>query len=273
MPPSPEPHYSDPDSMYHSDPGYRRRRKKKPQVTPSPEKYLGYYSEPDAKYLEIDYHFLKQLSKLAEINLKYRRKVTRNKNTKRNTFNSLERHYVLYEKLVNNCSVNSEEKTPRKITRRKTKMSKRYTPQPGCEYLCCSICTLNKETGSAIPCASAAWATSHSSEEGRRERRGFSGERSYSGERGSVAARRGSVHSVKSVSFIEDIKEAKSPGHDYTGKSFTNDLKQFLLKPSSSRFSLKDKILMGFRMSFDDRERPRRKSPSVGLIKGLWKSL
>lgn len=250
--------------MYHSDPGYRRRNKNKPQVTPSPDKYLGYYSEPDAKYLEIDYQFLKQLSKLAEINLKYRRKVMRNKTTKRNTFNSLQRHYVLYEKLENNYS---EERTPRKVTRRKTKMSKRYTQRPCCEYSSCSICTLNKETGSAMHCASATWATSQSSEEGRRERR------SYSGERGSGAARRGSVHSVKSVSFIEDIKEAKSPGHDYTGKSFTNDLKQFLLKPSSSRFSLKDKILMGFRMSFDDRERPRRKSPSVGLIKGLWKSL
>ncbi|VVC89792.1 unnamed protein product [Leptidea sinapis] len=56
-------------------------------------------------------------------------------------------------------------------------------------------------------------------------------------------SRKSSIQSIKSVSFLESSSESMKVEPNYTAKSFTNDLKKFLLKPSSPRLSLREKLI------------------------------
>ncbi|XP_077285255.1 uncharacterized protein LOC143910595 [Arctopsyche grandis] len=251
--------------MYYSDPGERKIRKRsrkkseKQTYISDANKSQGYYSEPDGKYFEIDYEFLKQLSKLAQININYRHKAKKsNQKTETRNYDMDKDDYAIYEKLVD---VGSKEYERPKDSKRKTKtLPRNYGNRAHCQA-CCSLCAAsdtNKGSYSRCVCRSSSLTPTQSSYESRSR---------------SVTVRRGSVHSVKSVSFLDDKEPLKSPTN-YTGKSFTNDLKQFLLGPTSSRFNFKEKFLTGFRASCEDKEKLRhRRSPSIGLIKGLWKSL
>ncbi|KAJ8715314.1 hypothetical protein PYW08_005295 [Mythimna loreyi] len=92
--------------------------------------------------------------------------------------------------------------------------------------------------------------------------------------------RKNSIQSNKSVSFLEssndggdesireEIREELREEPNYTAKSFTNDLKKFLLKPSAPRQSLRDKFITSFKQEFE----ATKKSPKLKAIKGLWKS-
>lgn len=84
----------------------------------------------------------------------------------------------------------------------------------------------------------------------------------------SARERKNSVQSNKSVSFLESSNdESIKDEPNYTAKSFTNDLKKFLLKPSTPKLSLRDKFMISLKQEFD-----RKKSPKLKAIKGLWKS-
>lgn len=80
--------------------------------------------------------------------------------------------------------------------------------------------------------------------------------------------RKNSVQSIKSVSFLESSNDEVKEETNYTAKSFTNDLKKFLLKPSTPRRSLRDKFITSFKQEFEATKR----SPKLKAIKGLWKS-
>lgn len=254
--------------MYYSDPGETKIRKRSRKKAAYQEKNIsdpaksnqGYYSEPDGKYFEIDYAFLKQLSKLAKININYRQKLKKSHQKTDSRHYDVDRDdYDLYEKLVDVCST--------KDPKRKGKASsKNYGSKVHCQ-VCCSICSVTdggKGNYSRCVCRNNSLTSSQSTYETRNKL----------SDKNFVTVRRGSVHSVKSVSFLDDKDSMKSPTTNYTGKSFTNDLKQFLLGPTSSRFNFREKFLTGFRASCEEKEKFRsRRSPSIGLIKGLWKSL
>lgn len=80
--------------------------------------------------------------------------------------------------------------------------------------------------------------------------------------------RKNSVQSIKSVSFLESSNDESRQEPNYTAKSFTNDLKQFLLKPAPPRQSLRDKFISSLKQEFE----ATKKSPKLKAIKGLWKS-
>lgn len=81
--------------------------------------------------------------------------------------------------------------------------------------------------------------------------------------------RKNSIQSNKSVSFLESSNEESTKDEpNYTAKSFTNDLKRFLLKPSTPRLSLRDKFFTSFKQELE----ATKKSPKLRAIKGLWKS-
>lgn len=80
--------------------------------------------------------------------------------------------------------------------------------------------------------------------------------------------RKNSIQSIKSVSFLESSTDETKDEPNYTAKSFTNDLKKFLLKPSPPRLSLRDKFITSFKQELE----ATKKSPKLKAIKGLWKS-
>ncbi|CAG4982130.1 unnamed protein product [Colias eurytheme] len=84
-----------------------------------------------------------------------------------------------------------------------------------------------------------------------------------------LRVRKNSIQSNKSVSFLESSNESSLKDEpNYTAKSFTNDLKKFLLKPSSPRLSLREKFMISFKQELEATKR----SPKLKAIKGLWKS-
>lgn len=118
--------------------------------------------------------------------------------------------------------------------------------------LCCKVCNKSTETLDSIDDEYALVS------------------RSYSLPAKSVAQkkRKDSVQSIKSVSFLESSNDESRDEPNYTAKSFTNDLKQFLLKPAAPRLSFRDKFINSLRHEFE----ATKKSPKLKAIKGLWKS-
>ncbi|XP_050677022.1 uncharacterized protein LOC126973743, partial [Leptidea sinapis] len=210
---------------YYSDPGHpktRRRQKKKQPADPLDD--VRYYSEPDAKYFEIDYEFLKQLRQIARSNCpKCRRKRTRRDDRSR-------RDYVM-------CR------------------GRYHSRREHCRF-CCRICNRSTDTLDSID-DDYSLVSKSSSFPAR-------GPRSKT----ASMSRKSSIQSIKSVSFLESSSESMKVEPNYTAKSFTNDLKKFLLKPSSPRLSLREKLINSFKQELE----ATRKSPKLKAIKGLWKS-
>lgn len=233
---------------YYSDPGRDVPRKKpKEQKSDSTDSDLKYYSEPDAKnYFEIDYEFLKELRRIARNNCpKCRRK--RSRNTPK-------------DKLVKKDKARSV-----RVKENYVYCNGRYhSDQEHCR-LCCRICNRSTDTLDSIEddqysLVSKSYSLPSS--------RATTSSRSKSTPKNS-RERKNSTQSIKSVSFLESSNdESRKDEPNYTAKSFTNDLKQFLLKPSPPRLSLRDKFIISFKQEFE----ATKKSPKLKAIKGLWKS-
>lgn len=249
---------ADPDVRYYSDPGLEE--KPKPKAKPKAKKArepksdstdsdLRYYSEPDARnYFEIDYEFLKELRRIARNNCpkckrKRTRRCDRDKSKPRAARSSrLKENYVY-------CN------------------GKYHSDKEHCQ-LCCKVCNRSTETLDSIeddqyslvsmsysrPKQRATSTPRNSAEKVREDR---------------TRERKNSIQSNKSVSFLESSNEGSIKDEpNYTAKSFTNDLKKFLLKPSAPRMSLRDKFIISFKQELE----ATKKSPKLKAIKGLWKS-
>lgn len=244
--------HDDHDIRYYSDPGQPEDKKKTIKEKPRKDSTLnqnkseGYYSEPDAKYFEIDYEFLKELRKIAR---RHCPKCKR-KRSKRAESNS-------------NQTVRSKEKrSTRKLKENFVYCNGRYHSEIEHCQLCCKICNRSTETldstdndvyslvSRSYSLPSTKVTASKSTQRKRRERKN-------------------SIQSIKSVSFLDsNTNESRKDEPNYTAKSFTNDLKQFLLKPTTPRLSLRDKFIISFKQEFE----AKKKSPKLKAIKGLWKS-
>lgn len=223
------------------------------------EKFLGYYSEPDAKYIEIDYEFLKQLRKLAELNLKYRSPGGRRRreSSRRYSSSNKEKTYnPVYEKLVDTSN------SYRPCRDRST--SSHSSRDSHCD-ICCTVCQSQKKKEDFRKNRSPTTSISSRQDVAKRKNRS----RSIDWYSQSSSCRRGSAHSTKSVSFIQDIVIPHSP---HSKKHFFSDSKVSDRRAGSSKLSLKDKFLTGLRYSFDDREKKYKKTPMVKNVRGLWKS-
>lgn len=201
---------------------------------------LRYYSEPDAKYFEIDYVFLKELRKIARNNCpKCKRKRSRKYEGKtkerRQRGVRLRENYVL-------CN------------------GRYHSEMEHCQ-LCCKICNRSTDTLDSLDDYSLA-SKSYSLPSSR----ATTSSRSKSTP--SRRDRKNSIQSNKSVSFLESSNEELKDEPNYTATSFTNDLKKFLLKPSSPRLSLREKFIISFKQELEATKR----SPKLRAIKGLWKS-
>ncbi|CAH2044278.1 unnamed protein product, partial [Iphiclides podalirius] len=191
-----------------------------------------YYSEPDAKYFEIDYEFLKELRRIARNNCpKCRRRRSRRRSERGGG-------YVLcngrYHGAMEHCR------------------------------LCCNICSRCTDTLDSAEDEYSLASRSYSLASSKatissRSRSTPSNKRE----------RKSSIQSNKSVSFLESSNDGSPKDEpNYTAKSFTNDLKRFLLKPSPPRLSLRDKFMIGLKQEIE----ATRKSPKLKAIRGLWKS-
>ncbi|XP_063537003.1 disks large homolog 5 [Cydia strobilella] len=239
---------SDRDLRYYSDPGRdipKTKKKPKELKRDSTDSDLKYYSEPDAKnYFEIDYEFLKELRRIARHNCpKCRRKRSRNYKETR------------------------KEKTKKPIRPKATYVycnGKYHSDQEHCQ-LCCRVCNKSTDTLDSIDddqysLVSKSYSLPSS--------RATTSSRSRSTPKKN-RERKNSTQSIKSVSFLESSnEESRKDEPNYTAKSFTNDLKQFLLKPTPPRLSLRDKFIISFKQEFE----ATKKSPKLKAIKGLWKS-
>lgn len=235
--PSDPRYYSDPGRD--SDPPARARPR-----TDSADSDLRYYSEPDAKnYFEIDYEFLKELRRIARNNCpKCKRKRSRRDR-------------------VDSKSQKKERKPKPSRTRPRESYvycdGRYHSDKEHCQT-CCRICNRSTDTLDSVDddlYSLVAGGSDHRSK----------GVRSKSTPR-PPRERKNSIQSIKSVSFLESSNDEKDEPN-YTAKSFTNDLKKFLLKPSPPRLSLRDKFITSFK-EFE----ATRKSPKLRAIKGLWKS-
>ncbi|KAI8439753.1 hypothetical protein MSG28_013443 [Choristoneura fumiferana] len=243
----------DRDMRYYSDPGRDvPRRKPKEQKSDSTDSDLKYYSEPDAKnYFEIDYEFLKELRRIARNNCpKCRRK--RSRSTPK-------------DKLVKKDKAKSKPARSVRVKENYVYCNGRYhSDQEHCR-LCCRICNRSTDTLDSIEddqysLVSKSYSLPSS--------RATTSSRSKSTPK-NTRERKNSTQSIKSVSFLESSNdESRKDEPNYTAKSFTNDLKQFLLKPSPPRLSLRDKFIISFKQEFE----ATKKSPKLKAIKGLWKS-
>lgn len=243
-----KPPVSDIDIRYYSDPGQPdspiQKSKKKPKndFTDSDQRY---YSEPDVKYFEIDYEFLKELRKIAKNNCpKCKRKKSRKSDKSyryrdKNTLElpasgSVKENYVL-------CN------------------GKYHRDIEHCRF-CCKICNRSTDTLDSIEdeysLASKSYSLSSKTMSSRSKKNPH-------------RERKNSLQSNKSVSFLESSNdESMKDEPNYTASSFTNDLKKFLLKPSSPRLSLREKFIISFKQELE----ATKKSPKLKAIKGLWKS-
>ncbi|CAG9564437.1 unnamed protein product [Danaus chrysippus] len=237
----------DTDVRYYSDPGHPEQPKQKTKKKPKETKYddrtdadLKYYSEPDAKYFEIDYVFLKELRKIARNNCpkckrKRSRKYEGRTKERRQRGGRLRENYVL-------CN------------------GRYHSEMEHCQ-LCCKICNRSTDTMDSLDDYSLA-SKSYSLPSSR----ATTSSRSKSTP--SRRDRKNSIQSNKSVSFLESSTEELKAEPNYTATSFTNDLKKFLLKPSSPRLSLREKFMISFKQELEATKR----SPKLRAIKGLWKS-
>ncbi|XP_061719281.1 uncharacterized protein LOC133526606, partial [Cydia pomonella] len=235
------------DLRYYSDPGRdipKQKKKPKELKRDSTDSDLKYYSEPDAKnYFEIDYEFLKELRRIARHNCpKCRRKRSRNYKDAR------------------------KEKTKKPSRPKATYVycnGRYHSDQEHCQ-LCCRVCNKSTDTLDSIDddqysLVSKSYSLSS---------RATTSSRSRSTPK-KTRERKNSTQSIKSVSFLESSnEESRKDEPNYTAKSFTNDLKQFLLKPTPPRLSLRDKFIISFKQEFE----ATKKSPKLKAIKGLWKS-
>lgn len=239
---------SDIEVRYYSDPGREEKSpkiKKKEPKSDSTDSDLRYYSEPDARnYFEIDYEFLKELRRIARNNCpkckrKRSRRNDRDKQRQKNVRSSrLKENYVF-------CN------------------GRYHSDKEHCQ-LCCKICNRSTETLDSIDDDQYSLVSMSYS---RPKIRSKSTPRPKPLE--TTRERKNSIQSNKSVSFLESSNEESIKDEpNYTAKSFTNDLKKFLLKPSTPRMSLRDKFIISFKQEFE----ATRKSPKLKAIKGLWKS-
>lgn len=251
----------DADVRYYSDPG-REAEKPKPKIkkkklqSDSTDSDLKYYSEPDAKnYFEIDYEFLKELRRIARNNCpKCRRKRSR-KNDRtdkaRKSVDPKDKSQTKY-------------KTVKKPTRN-VRMKENYvfcngryhSDKEHCQ-LCCRICNKSTDTLDSIDDEYSLVSRSYTSSKATTSSRSKS----------KTPQRKNSIQSIKSVSFLESSNDESKDEPNYTAKSFTNDLKKFLLKPSAPRLSFRDKFMISFKQELE----ATKKSPKLKAIKGLWKS-
>lgn len=246
---------SDVDVRYYSDPGrentlkQKKKKKKEPVITASTDSDLKYYSEPDAKnYFEIDYEFLKELRKIARNNCpKCKRKRSRKTAAEPGVQT---RRPQRSSKLVGNyvfCN------------------GRYHSDKEHCQ-LCCRICNRSTDTLDSLD-EDQYSLVSHSYSQPSKQT--SSNSRSTSRSRSSKTShdRKNSIQSNKSVSFLESSNDESKDEPNYTAKSFTNDLKKFLLKPTAPKLSLRDKFMISLKQEFD-----KKKSPKLKAIKGLWKS-
>ncbi|XP_050549768.1 uncharacterized protein LOC118272212, partial [Spodoptera frugiperda] len=237
-------------ASYYSDPGREDQpvRKQEQPRSDSTDSDLRYYSEPDAKYFEIDYEFLKELRRIARNNCpKCRRK--RSRRNDRGEYK---------EK-----SSKDKTKTPRssRLKENYVYCNGRYHSEKEHCQLCCRVCNRSTDTLDSIDDDQYSMVSKSYSQP-------KISSRSKSTPRNS-RERKNSIQSNKSVSFLESSNdESIREEPNYTAKSFTNDLKKFLLKPSAPRQSLRDKFITSFKQEFE----ATKKSPKLKAIKGLWKS-
>ncbi|XP_072944694.1 disks large homolog 5 [Epargyreus clarus] len=234
----PRPARSDPDVRYYSDPGRPddpkpRRSPKEPGIDPI-DREQRYYSEPDVKYFEIDYGFLKELRKIARNNCpKCKRKARKAPGARPRRPRAPPETYVLcngrYHSNLQHCQ------------------------------LCCRICNRSSDTLDSNDDEYSLVSRSYSLP---------SSKATSSRSKSTPTRRKNSIQSNKSVSFLESSSESMKDEPNYTAKSFTNDLKKFLLKPTPPRLSLRDKFMISFKQELEATKR----SPKLKAIKGLWKS-
>ncbi|CAH2230037.1 jg20247 [Pararge aegeria aegeria] len=248
------PQHTDADVRYYSDPGQpdtpKQKAKKKPKEPKkdSTDSDLKYYSEPDAKYFEIDYEFLKELRKIARKHCpKCKRKRLKNKDSKYKDKSRL--------------------KPPRNVRMRENFVlcnGRYHSDMEHCQ-LCCKICNRSTDTLDSMEDEYSLASKSYSLPSSK----GTISSRSKSTPSNRARERKNSVQSNKSVSFLESSNEESLKDEpNYTASSFTNDLKKFLLKPSSPRLSLREKFIISFKQELE----ATKKSPKLKAIKGLWKS-
>lgn len=239
---------SDIDVRYYSDPGNntRKLKKKQPAITASTDSDLRYYSEPDAKnYFEIDYEFLKELRKIARNNCpKCKRKRPR-KTTETSRIKRPQRSSKLKENYVF-CN------------------GRYHSDKEHCQ-LCCRICNRSTDTLDSLDEDQYSFVSRSYTQPSKAN----SSTRSTNSRcrSNSSRERKNSEQSNKSVSFLESSNDESKDEPNYTAKSFTNDLKKFLLKPSTPKLSLRDKLMISLKQEFE-----KKKSPKLKAIKGLWKS-
>lgn len=250
---------SDVDIRYYSDPGRdvpkskpKIKKKKEQTKSDSTDSDLKYYSEPDAKnYFEIDYEFLKELRRIARNNCP---KCKRKRSRKSADSKQSQAKY-------------SKSKTkPRSVRVKETYVycnGRYHSDKEHCQ-LCCRVCNKSTETLDSIEDDQYSLVSRSYSQPS--SKTGSS--RTKSGQRNTSRERKNSVQSIKSVSFLESSNDESKDETNYTAKSFTNDLKKFLLKPSTPRLSLRDKFIISFKQEFE----ATKKSPKLKAIKGLWKS-
>lgn len=234
---------------YYSDPGRDNTPKKKlqPTITASTDSDLKYYSEPDAKnYFEIDYEFLKELRTIARNNCpKCKRKRSRK-----------------------SAEAGARSARPQRSSRKENFVfcNGRYHSDKEHCPLCCRVCNRSTDTLDSLDADLDQYSlVSHSYSQPTKT---STDSRSTSRSRTKSARdRKNSIQSNKSVSFLESSNDDSKDEPNYTAKSFTNDLKKFLLKPSTPKLSLRDKFMISLKQEFD-----KKKSPKLKAIKGLWKS-
>ncbi|GBP27676.1 Disks large homolog 5 [Eumeta japonica] len=244
----------DPDLRYYSDPGNKEPstpQNNKPDLTDlNLKQNQGYYSEPDAKYFEIDYEFLKELRKIARNNCpKCKRKKSKTTDQKQQ-------------------QERAKSKDRQKVKSRGVRPKENYVYCNGRYHsdrqhcrVCCRVCNRSSDTLDSNEDMYSPVSRSYSLP----SNRVVTSRQKQSRKKDRVD----SAQSIKFVSFLDSSNDEMDKDEtNYTGKSFTNDLKQFLLKPSAPRLSFRDKFITSFKQEFDS----KRMSPKLKAIKGLWKS-
>ncbi|XP_060804907.1 disks large homolog 5 [Amyelois transitella] len=236
---------SDTDIRYYADPP-RGKPTKKTHTTDSTDSDLKYYSEPDANnYFEIDYEFLKELRRIARNNCPKckRRRSRKNQDQNQAKYKRVRPRGARLKENFVYCN------------------GKYHSDKEHCQ-LCCKVCNRSTDTLDSIDDEYSLVSRSYSSQPSSKT----ISSRSKSTPR--KRERKNSAQSIKSVSFLESSNDESKDETNYTAKSFTNDLKKFLLKPSTPRLSFRDKFIISFKQEFE----ATKKSPKLKAIKGLWKS-
>ncbi|XP_049875878.1 uncharacterized protein LOC126373688, partial [Pectinophora gossypiella] len=262
---------SDNDVRYYSDPGgdpEKPKPKAKKDQLYSTDSDQRYYSEPDAKYFEIDYEFLKELRRIARNNCpKCRRKRSRKNTEKERSRKSADKDSQGQRKTQEKPKYAKTKSRPTRSVRVKENFvfcnGRYHSDKEHCQ-LCCRICNRSTDTLDSIDDEYSLVSKSYSSSKATVSSRSKSNPPKPT----STRERKNSIQSIKSVSFLESSNDESKDETNYTAKSFTNDLKKFLLKPSAPRLSFRDKFMNSFKQELE----ATKKSPKLKAIKGLWKS-